>query len=614
MSGIEELMDRGPAVVRVKNLSMAYKLYTKPIDLMKEAIFGGVRHDTFWALRDVSLTVHEGERVGIVGPNGAGKSTLLQVIAGNLQPTSGVVSVSGRISSLLSQAPAWNAEETGIQNIRFNLAIQGVPEKRISQLIEEIIDFTELGAFIYHPVKTYSTGMGARLMFALATAIDPEILIIDEVLGAGDGYFAGKAAKRMQEFCARGRALLFVSHSPAAVQQMCNKAVWIHNGSIRLQGEAEYVLKQYELDFRKAEDEAVRARHIAAAAQRTHAVTPDEVPDGDCLRFRIVADKARYLSGTHFIREIRVQGIGDRPIEVPLEFADLTQVGCKAALDLLGAEWGRVHERNGNLSRSLARATGRRLGGQFIVKLPGQITSSSLDIRIDVDSSSTDASEELMVETLDMVDGSWRPLACTGRRRASGGWQLSKFSATVAIPQPEQALETAQTITKNALPDVELLEVYLTSNDQRTVVIGEREPFEICVKILFRKSPDIADVGIKFSRADGVYVFWQSSGLSGSNLSNPSGVTTVKFRFDPNKFGASEFYINAHVSDGWLYPNNYPYAQIFARAVNAASFRIVPEMSDLDFGVVNERASIAVITEGKGQTAPANEPIGAAEE
>ena len=278
---------RAAPVIEVNNVSMAYRLYSKPTDLLKEALFGGVHHDTFWAVRDVSLEVFEGERVGIIGPNGAGKSTLLQIITGNLKPAAGQVRVIGRISSLLSMVPAWNSEETGIQNIKFNLFMQGTPERQIPRLIEEIVEFTELGAFIYHPVKTYSTGMSTRLSFAIATATEPDILIIDEVLGTGDGYFAAKAHRRMLEFCARGRALLFVSHALPAVRQMCSRVMWMQNGSVRLQGEADYVLKQYELDYRKAEDEDMVSKQLVGGQSRELSVSPDEILDKTLFVFAL---------------------------------------------------------------------------------------------------------------------------------------------------------------------------------------------------------------------------------------------------------------------------------------------------------------------------------------
>ena len=141
-------------VVSVEGVSMGYRLYAKPADMLREALFGGVRHDTFWALRDVSLNVYEGQRLGIIGHNGAGKSTLLQLIAGNLQPTTGHIAVNGRISSLLSLVPSWNPDETGLENIKFNLLIQGVDPREIPEKIDDIVDFTDLGPFIYQPLKT----------------------------------------------------------------------------------------------------------------------------------------------------------------------------------------------------------------------------------------------------------------------------------------------------------------------------------------------------------------------------------------------------------------------------------------------------------------------------
>ena len=309
-------------VINVDDLSLAYEIYNKPSDMLKEALFGGVRHDRFWALRGINLKIFEGERVGIIGPNGAGKSTLLKIICGTLRPTLGSARTRGTISSLLSMVPAWNEDETGIENIKYNLMMRGVSARRIPTLVEDIIDFTELGQFMFHPVKTYSTGMSARLSFGIATATEPEILIIDEVLGTGDGYFAWKAMKRMQDFCARGRALVFVSHSMAAVQQMCERAIWMQNGSVRLTGEVGYVLKQYELDFRRSEDESMRAAHAAKQAKRENRALVDEVTDENTLRFRLVPKAGGRFADTHFVRSITLELSGASSIEVPLELSD----------------------------------------------------------------------------------------------------------------------------------------------------------------------------------------------------------------------------------------------------------------------------------------------------
>ena len=435
-------------VITVERVSMAYRLYRKPSDMLREALFGGTRHDTFWALRDVSLEVQEGQRVGIVGPNGAGKSTLLQIIAGNLTPTAGRVAVTGRTSSLLSLTPAWNVDASGLENIRFNLTVQGVPARKIPRMVDDVVEFTELGPFIFHPVKTYSTGMGARLAFAIATAVEPEILIIDEVLGTGDGYFAGKAYKRMLEFCDRGRALLFVSHSTAAVQQLCNKVVWMQNGTIRLHGEAEVVLRQYEMDFRQAEDEAMRVKHIATAATRAARVSPDEIPDSDGIRFRIVAAQGTYFSGTHFVRAIRVHGLDAEPIEVPLELTDMPEKGLATALDVVGSEWGRLHERGGIMCRLLTRVTGRHPGGQFLIRLPMLQRRRHPEIRVEIEASATDTREKLALEILDMSEGCWRAFKPDARSTLRGGWERSVFVGPVDVPEPETAQQVAATIAE----------------------------------------------------------------------------------------------------------------------------------------------------------------------
>jgi ABC-type polysaccharide/polyol phosphate transport system ATPase subunit len=586
-------------VIDVENVSLAYKLYRKPSDTLKEAMFGSVHHDTFWAIRDISFQVSEGERLGIVGHNGAGKSTLLQTITGNLTPTSGAVSVRGRISSLLSMVPAWNAEENGIDNIKFNLLVQGVAEKRIPALIEEIVDFTELGPFILRPVKTYSTGMSARLSFAIATALDPEILIVDEILGSGDGYFAGKATQRMKEFCARGKALLFVSHATGAVQQMCNRAIWLHNGSIRLEGDVDYVLKQYELDFRRSEDEVTRAKHIAAAGKRLATVTKEEIPDDGYIRLRIVAKDSAHFHTTHYIRTIKVSGLNPEPVFVPLEIVDADR--AVAALDVVRSEWGRIHERNGITTRSISHATGRRTGGHFEMLLPLKAEGNSPQIAIELESAS-DGKEDLVIEYLDLAEGCWHELGVERKKVVSGEWSRSFFSTKMNYMAPEKVEAVIAQISDGALPDAEILGAYIEIDGKETALVREREPFDICVRVLFRRAVEVADVGIKITRADGVYVFWQSSGQADVNLVRPDGEKLLRFRFGPNNIGSGEFFVNAHVSDGWLYPDNYPYSEVFAREINVAAFRVTPEFPEVDFGILNERVTVTVEGAGSEET------------
>ncbi len=189
----------------------------------------GVR-DEFWALRDISLTVHAGETVGLMGPNGSGKSTLLKVLSGILRPTEGSVSVTGRVASLLELGAGFDGELTGRENIYLNSALLGVPRSETDELFEQIVDFSELREYIDNPVKHYSSGMYVRLGFAIAVHIDPDILIVDEVLAVGDAAFQKKCIDRIRAFQQAGKTILFVSHSSELVQQLCTRAVLLGHG------------------------------------------------------------------------------------------------------------------------------------------------------------------------------------------------------------------------------------------------------------------------------------------------------------------------------------------------------------------------------------------------
>ena len=184
----------------------------------------------FWALRDISFTVSKGEIIGVIGTNGSGKSTLLQIIAGTLAPTIGTVNVIGRVSAILELGAGFNTEFTGRENVLLNASIIGFSRDAIAEQMEKICAFSELGDFFDQPIKTYSSGMHARLAFSIAIHVDPEILIVDEALAVGDARFVAKCMRRIKDIMSKGTTVLFVSHDISSVRTLCSRTLWLDQG------------------------------------------------------------------------------------------------------------------------------------------------------------------------------------------------------------------------------------------------------------------------------------------------------------------------------------------------------------------------------------------------
>jgi len=242
-------------VIQSEHLSKCYNIYNQPKDRLKQSIYPKLKkilgqvptnyYHEFWALRNVSFEVCKGEAVGIVGRNGSGKSTLLQMICGTLTPTSGTVNVKGRVVALLELGSGFNPEFTGNENIYMYASILGLTRQEIDDRYEDIVAFADIGEFINQPVKTYSSGMYARLAFACAINVDPDILIVDEILSVGDIRFQLKCHRKLEEMRKRNMTLLFVSHSTSDVARLCSKAIWLNNGEIKQIGAAKSVVEEY---------------------------------------------------------------------------------------------------------------------------------------------------------------------------------------------------------------------------------------------------------------------------------------------------------------------------------------------------------------------------------
>jgi len=234
--------------ISVKNLTKIYKLYDSPQDRLKESInpFGRKFHREFYALNKVSFEIKKGETVGIVGKNGCGKSTLLKAITGVLTPASGSVSVDGKISALLELGAGFNPQLTGLENVYFNGTILGFTKEEMDLKLDDILSFADIGRFIHQPVKTYSSGMFIRLAFAVAINVTPDILIVDEALSVGDEAFQRKCFSRLMDFQKTGKTILFVSHSPATVIEMCDRAMLFDSGELLLEGAPKPVVTRYQ--------------------------------------------------------------------------------------------------------------------------------------------------------------------------------------------------------------------------------------------------------------------------------------------------------------------------------------------------------------------------------
>lgn len=278
------------APIVLESISKCYRIYSNPKDRLKQAIASRlhtlrrnpadsapIHYREHWALRDVSFELGQGESIGILGRNGAGKSTLLQIVAGTLEPSSGSVVTKGRITALLELGSGFNPDFTGRENVLLNAQILGLTPKQALERFDDIAAFADIGAFIEQPVKTYSSGMMMRLAFAVQTAVDPKILIVDEALAVGDMFFQAKCIARIKKLLDSGVSLLYVSHDPGTVRQLCNRALLIQEGRVKALGEARAVADEY------AALQMTERNQAAKATRSTRRTAEDTVTGGESL-------------------------------------------------------------------------------------------------------------------------------------------------------------------------------------------------------------------------------------------------------------------------------------------------------------------------------------------
>ncbi len=256
------------AMIDIDGVWEEFRIYKDRRTSFKDFVLSYKRaqYSTFWALRDVSLRIEEGDVFGIIGENGSGKSTLLKCVAGIIPPTKGSIAVNGRISPLLELGAGLHSDLTGRENIFLNGAILGMSRRKLIERFDDIVGFSELEKFIDSPIKNYSSGMKIRLGFAVAIHVDPEILLIDEVLAVGDADFRAKCFDKIHEFQRQGKTIVLVSHSLTHVRNLCNRAAWISRGVLRTVGSPDEVIEAYESRVhRKLSEDAPNPAEITPA-------------------------------------------------------------------------------------------------------------------------------------------------------------------------------------------------------------------------------------------------------------------------------------------------------------------------------------------------------------
>lgn len=295
-------------IIDIKHLNKVYNLYDKPIDRLKEVLspIHKSYHIEHYALNDINLSIQRGESVGIVGKNGSGKSTLLKIITGVLNPTSGKVNVCGKISALLELGAGFNPEYSGLENIYLNGTMMGYSKAEMDAKVEDIVSFADIGEFINQPVKTYSSGMFARLAFAVSINVEPEILIVDETLSVGDTRFQIKCMDKMKEMMEGGTTVLFVSHDINAIRRFCTRCIWINEGKLKETGSVNTVSDHY-IDFLKRLD----TKKIKEEKHDVNGFSPKNGMVAEIVAFKILNVKNENVNEVYYDETVKIQIVYD---------------------------------------------------------------------------------------------------------------------------------------------------------------------------------------------------------------------------------------------------------------------------------------------------------------
>lgn len=466
--------------IAIHNLGKMYRLYDNPSDKVMDA-FGinnllfwrKTYYQEFWALRGLNLEVKRGERLGIIGRNGAGKSTLLKIITGNIAPTEGSIKVRGRVQALMELGTGFHPEFTGRQNIQASLAYQGVSSAKIKILEEEIIDFSELDDFIDQPIKTYSAGMYARLAFTVATVVEPEILIIDEVLGAGDAYFGGKCVERMRKLTEEsGATVLFVSHDLGSVQALCDRVIWVQKGIIVSDGQPLDVIKQYSALVRRDEEIRLKARDLKVSKKQ--ALMLEQHKDiYQKFLFRFITTESSHPKYKHKIRSIVLKNdqdiIGQIEVGSPMDNHPDQEHYLMTNNSFM--DWGKVDKDQIGFYRLYANFKSKYAHAPFQFSVPRSYLHDSSDFILEVQANCEQ--ERVSVELFSLQSNTYQHI---------GFLNINDCQNTLVIPKQmfiEDDKHLLRNINKSTIRSKNTDNKFLLSKTSPTDEYGSRQEVTI---------------------------------------------------------------------------------------------------------------------------------------
>lgn len=546
------------------------------------------KYDEFIALHDIDLKVERGEKLALIGRNGAGKSTLLRVISGQMRPDVGSVTLAGNVQALMELGTGFHPDFTGLDNIRSSLAYQGIAPSQVGSLIEEIVEFTELEEFIERPVREYSAGMYARLAFAVATAVTPEVLIIDEILGAGDAYFVGKCIQRMQNLTSQGATVLFVSHDMSSVQLLCERAVWIDHGTIRADGGVLTVSKAYLASVREDEEIRTRARSMAL----TKAQVSSNTGRSAVAIYRLIGCDGRPPITPAAVAEIRF-GNGNGAVETIRP--DETDGLSRLIVDRGITNWSNAEALDGRTCRKFGG-----FGGKF-VHAPWQIDWSGIGgkgrwMEIDYKPSS---SSPLNLETFDEVQKTYCLLAEIPAMKADAGWKTlhadldgGECLAETETPAPVIDLQILQPEDRYGHGPLKITAfAFFDQSGARRHTVVSGEPARAVMR--YSASEPVIDpvAVIAIYRPDGTCALQVTSNRQGLKLGNIKGHGQIGASFPPLLLGPGDYIVSVALFKDVNIASRHE-SEAYDLHDRCYALKVLPPSGiGIDIGIVNQAAT-----------------------